>query len=77
MSVRFVNVDRETPMLFPVDMRDWLPKNHLVYFLIDAIQQVDLSGFKINRRGTGDEQYPPEMMLALLVYSYITGRFGS
>jgi len=77
MSERLVNIDRETPMLFPVDMRDWLPKNHLVYFLIDAIQQVDLSGFKINRRGTGDEQYPPEMMLALLIYSYITGRFGS
>ena len=77
MSIRFVNIDRETPMLLPVDMRDWLPKDHIVHFLIDAIQQIDLSRFKINYRGTGDEQYPPEMMLALLVYSYITGRFGS
>ena len=31
MSVRFVNIDRETPMLLPVDMRDLLPEDHLVY----------------------------------------------
>jgi len=77
MSIRFVNIDRETPMLFPVDMRDWLPDNHLVHFIIDAIEQIGVRGFKVNHRGTGSEQYPPEMMLALLVYSYVTGRFGS
>jgi transposase len=64
-------------MLFPVDMRDWLSSDHLVHFVIDAVQQIDVSGFKVNRRGSGSEQYPPEMMLALLVYSYATGRFGS
>jgi transposase len=77
MSERFVNIDRETPMLFPVDMRDWLPEDHLVYFVIEAIEQIGVAGFKTNRRGSGSEQYPPEMMLALLVYSYVTGRFGS
>jgi len=77
MSERFVNIDRETPMLFPVDMRDWLPEDHLVYFVIEAIEQIGVAGFKVNRRGSGSEQYPPEMMLALLVYSYVTGRFGS
>jgi len=77
MSERFVNIDRETPMLFPVDMRDWLPEDHLVYFVIEAIEQIGVAGFKANRRGNGSEQYPPEMMLALLVYSYVTGRFGS
>jgi transposase len=77
MSERFVNIDRETPMLFPVDMRDWLPEDHLVHFVIEAIEQIGVAGFKANRRGSGSEQYPPEMMLALLVYSYVTGRFGS
>jgi len=77
MSVRLVNIDRETPMIFPVDMRDWLPENHLVYFIIDAVNQISLSEFKLNSRGSGDEQYPPEMMLSLLIYSYVTGRFGS
>ena len=64
-------------MLFPVDMRDWLPADHLVHFVIDAIQHLGVRGFKVNRNGSGSEQYPPEMMLALLIYSYVTGRFGS
>src|SRR5215510_10720562 len=77
MRARFVNIDRETPMLFPVDMRDWLPGNHLVHFVIDAVNQIGVSGFKVNSTGSGSEQYPPEMMLSLLVYCYATGRFGS
>ena len=77
MSERLVNIDRETPMLFPVDMRTWLPENHLVHFVIDAVSQMGVTGFKINKRGSGDEQFPPEMMLSLLIYSYATGRFGS
>ena len=76
MSERFVNIDRETPMLFPVDMREWLPDDHLARFVIDAIGHIGVTGFKVNHRGTGDEQYPPEMMPALLAYSYVTGRFG-
>ena len=72
-----MNIDRETPMLFPEDMRSWLPENHLVHFVVDAVSQIGVRNFKVNKRGTGDEQYPPEMMLALLVYSYATGRFGS
>jgi hypothetical protein len=64
MSARFVNIDRETPMLFPVDMRDWLPENHLVHFILEAINQIGVSGFKINHRGSGSEQFPPDMMLA-------------
>ena len=64
-------------MMFPVDMREWLPENHLVHFIVDAIKQIEVSGFKVNNRGSGSEQFPPEMMLTLLIYSYVTGRFGS
>ena len=77
MSERFVNIDRETPMLFPVDMRDWLPEDHLVHFIIEAIGLIGVTDFKVNKRGSGYEQFPPEMMLALLIYSYVIGRFGS
>jgi transposase len=77
MSARYVTIDRETPMLFPVDMRDWLPENHLVHFIIEVVEQIDKSAFKVNQRGSGDEQYPPEMMLGLLIYSYATGTFSS
>jgi transposase len=64
-------------MLFPEDMRSWLPENHLVHFVVDAVNEIDVSSFKVNKRGCGSEQYPPQMMLALLIYSYITKRFGS
>ena len=59
MGERFVNIDRETPMLFPEDMRSWLPEDHLVHFVIDAVNLIEIDSFKINRRGTGSEQYPP------------------
>jgi len=72
-----IEVDRDTPMLMPHDMRDWLPDDHIVYFIIDTVEMMDLSGFKVNHRGSGSEQYDPSMMLTLLIYSYITGTFHS
>jgi transposase len=77
MSAKFINVDRETPMLFPPDLRDWIPENDLVHFVIDAVETLNLSEFSVNHRGSGSPQYPPSMMLALLIYSYATGRFSS
>jgi transposase len=77
MATRFVEIDRDTAMLLPPDLRDWVPANHLVHFLIDAVEKLDLRQIKVNTRGTGDAQYPPAMLLALLVYSYATGVFGS
>jgi transposase len=77
MSARFVNLDRQTPMFLPCDLREWLPADHLVHFLLDAVEQIPTGHFRVNHRGTGSEQYPPTMMLALLIYCYATGRFGS
>src|SRR6266511_3791884 len=77
MATRFVPVDRDTPLLLPPDLRDWVPDDHLVHFIIDAVAALDLRQVKVNERGTGSEQYPPTMMLALLIYSYATGTFGS
>jgi hypothetical protein len=65
MSVRFVNIDQDTQMLFPVEIREWLPENYLIYFIIDTIMQKDVNGFKVNRLGSGSEQLLLEMMLAL------------
>ena len=77
MPARFVNVDRQTPMFLPCDLREWLPSDHIVHFLLDAVEQLPLHPFHVNARGTGSEQYPPAMMLALLIYCYATGRFGA
>jgi transposase len=77
MPARFVTVDRETPMLLPPDLRDWVPEDHLVHFVIEAVEQLDVSAARVNERGSGSQQYPQGMMLALLVYSYATGIFAS
>ncbi len=77
MSIRLVNIDRETPMLLPPDLRDWVPADHRVHFILEAIGVLALTGLRVNHRGSGNEQYPPAMMLALLVYCYATGRFSS
>lgn len=77
MAARFVTLDRDTPMFLPCDLREWVPAGHSVHFILDAVEQLPLSHFHINHRGTGSAQYPPAMMLALLIYSYATGRFGS
>ncbi len=77
MSERLVNVDRETPLLLPVDLRDWVPGDDLVHFVVNAVETMNLTALSVNRRGTGDKQYPPRMMLALLIYCYASGIFGS
>jgi transposase len=77
MAARFVPVDHDTPLLLPPDLRQWVPADHLVHFLMDAVGELDLSAAKVNERGTGDAQYPPRMMLGLLIYSYATGVFSS
>ena len=77
MPARFVNLDRQTPMFLPCDLRDWVPADHIVHFILDAVEHLPTAHFQVNHRGTGSEQYPPTMMLALLIYCYATGRFGS
>jgi transposase len=77
MAERLVNVDRETPMLLPVDLRQWVPEDDLVHFVINAVETMNLSALAVNQRGSGSKQYPPRMMLALVIYCYANGLFGS
>lgn len=64
-------------MLLPPDLREWVADDDLVHFLVDALPLLDLSPAVVNVRGTGSEQYPPGMMLGLLVYCYANGVFSS
>ena len=60
--------------LMPYAMNDWLPKNHMIWFLIDLLSEMDLSAFErplISRRG--QPAYPPRLLLTLLLYGYCTG----
>ena len=77
MAHRFKNIDRNTPMLLPPDLRDWVAEDDLVHFVIAAVERLPLSQFAVNHKGTGDEQYPPHLLLALLIYCYANGLFSS
>ena len=77
MAARFINIDRQTTLLLPPDLRDWVAEDDLVHFVIEAVERLPLSTFAVNHRGSGDAQFPPAMMLALLIYCYANGLFGS
>jgi len=77
MATRYVDVDRDSPMLLPVDLREWVGPDDLVHFVIEAVEGMNLPCLKVNRRGTGSEQFPPKMMLELLIYCYANGIFSS
>ena len=73
----FVDCERDQAFLLPPDLRDWIPEDDLAHFVIEAVERVGMSAFKVNHRGTGSAQYHPRMMLALLVYCYANGIFSS
>jgi len=77
MPARFVNIDRDTPLLLPPDLRDWVPQDYLAHFILDAVTELPLTTLHVNERGTGNEQFPPRMMLGLLCYCYAAGIFRS
>jgi len=77
MGARFVNIDRNTPMLLPVDLRDWIAGDDMAHFILEAVELVELGQFRTNERGCGSQQFPPRMMLAVLIYCYSHGIFGS
>ncbi len=77
MSKHFVIVDRDTPMLLPPNLQEWLPEGHLAHFVVETVDLLPLGGFRVNTRGTGSAQFPPSMMLSLLVYNYCIGRMSS
>lgn len=75
--VNFRPIDRATPFLLPPSVEDWLPKDHLARFVVDIVDQLDLSALTRQYRGTGSAAYHPTVMLGLLVYGYATGVYSS
>lgn len=53
MAAKFLNIDRNTPLLQPPDLRDWVPVGHLAHFIIDAAAALNRSTAKANERGIG------------------------
>jgi transposase len=75
MAQNFLTCDRDQPLLLPPDLRDWLPADHLAWFVIEAIEELDLEPFYAAYRadGHGAAAHEPKMMVGLLAYSYAVG----
>ncbi len=73
----FRQVDRSTGFLLPPSIDEWLPERHLARFVVEVIDQLDLSAMVKAYRGSGSASYHPSVLLGLLVYGYATGLFSS
>lgn len=62
---RFIPVDRETQFLFPPSVQEWLPEDHLARFIVEIVEQLDLSRIEQSYAGRGSDAHPPAMLVAL------------
>ncbi len=71
MAYSYLRPNRDQPLLLPPDVRDWLPEDHLVWFVLDVVTMVDLAAFRKRHPndGVGRRAYDPAMMLAVLMNS--------
>src|SRR5437773_1246625 len=79
MAPNFLLCDRDQELLLPPSLREWLPGDHLAWFVLDAVEEMDLTAFFAAYRedGWGRAAFDPQMMVALLLYSYAVGERSS
>jgi transposase len=75
MAQNFLSCDRDQELLLPPSLREWLPEDHLAWFVLESIAEMDLSAFYAAYRqdGWGRAAHEPAMMVALFVYAYAVG----
>jgi transposase len=75
MPTKFRLYQPDQSFLLPPSPRDWLPEDHLAYFISDAVDALDLSAFYRRYEGDGRRNQPfdPRMMVKVLLYGYATG----
>jgi transposase len=79
MPQNFLACDREQELLLAPSLREWLPEDHLAWFVIDAVAAMDLAAFYAAYRadGHGRAAHDPAMMVTLLLYAYAIGERSS
>jgi transposase len=79
MAQNFIACDREQELLLPPSLREWLPRDHFAWFVIDVVDGLDLTAFLAAYRsdGWGRAAHDPAMMVALIVYAYAIGERSS
>jgi transposase len=79
VAQNFLPCDREQELLLPPSLHEWLPEDHLAWFVLDAVDEIDLSAFYgvYREDGWGRAAFEPQMMVALLLYAYAIGERSS
>jgi transposase len=79
VSANLREVDRDQLWLMPPSVSDWVPEDHLAWFILDVVAELNLGEFYAELRddGRGGAAYDPAMMLAVLVYAYCVGERSS
>jgi len=79
MPTAFRPYHPDQSFLLPPSPKEWLPENHLAYFISETVDQTDLGGFYAPYKGDGRRNRPfsPRMMIKVLLYCYATGTFSS
>jgi len=79
MAQNFLPCDREQVLLMPPSLSEWLPEDHFAWFVLAAVEEMDLSAFYAAYRqdGHGRAAHDPAMMVTLLPYAYARGRRSS
>jgi transposase len=75
MPQNYIACDRDQELLLPPNLKDWLPQDHLAWFVLEAVSELDLEPFHAAYRadGWGRAAHDPKMMVALYVYAYSIG----
>lgn len=74
---RFISADRDTAYLLPPSVSEWLPEGHLARFVVEVVDQLDLTELTRQYAGRGSAAHHPTVLLSVLVYGYATGVFSS
>jgi transposase len=79
VAQNFLPCDREQELLLPPSLREWLAEDHLAWFVLDVVAELDLEPFyaAYRRDGWGAAAHDPAMMVGLLVYAYAIGERSS
>jgi transposase len=79
MPQNFIGGDREQVLLMPPSLQEWLPQDHLAWFVLAAVEEMDLAAFYAVYRGdgVGRPAHDPGVMVALLLYAYSRGQRSS
>ena len=73
----FIVADRKTDYLLPPSVDDWLNEDHLARYIVEVVDQLDLSRLTRQYAGRGSKAHHPATLLSILIYGYCTGVFSS